>query len=233
MIQSLTFLFPKVAGHLSNLSFRVTELHSPSQKGRNKLTGWGCNCYFCPSTFQLVVNSWFGLVVWIAGIPKYPNHRAPNQQWTISWVKSNPNPRFPSISRLVFTPSSDSGFPKTSLTWMKCLGQQGDRLVIQNFLCFLQVSTQRFSKITFLELWGSQHKALFASVTGALGIYMANNHGDRKSPKDRGCGTPAKWPFNDKRGWSKPRTSIGMILQVHQGKSRWHSYQVLVYISLY
>ena len=45
---------------------------------------------------QLMVNCWFGLVVWIPGIPlwkglllgctpRIPNHRAPNQQLTISW----------------------------------------------------------------------------------------------------------------------------------------------------
>ena len=53
--------------------------------------------FFVPLKFQLIVNCWSGLVVWIPGIPlweglllgctpRIPNHRAPNQQWTISWV---------------------------------------------------------------------------------------------------------------------------------------------------
>ena len=51
---------------------------------------------FCVFCVQLMVNCWFGLVVWILGIPlwkglllngtlRIPNHRAPNQQLTISW----------------------------------------------------------------------------------------------------------------------------------------------------
>ena len=42
---------------------------------------------------QLMVNCWFGLVVWVVtipfifGDPKYPNHRAPNHQFTISSLR--------------------------------------------------------------------------------------------------------------------------------------------------
>ena len=48
-------------------------------------------CFFLKIFFQLVVNGWFGLVVWIPGIPlwkglllgttpRIPNHQAPNHQ---------------------------------------------------------------------------------------------------------------------------------------------------------
>ena len=43
---------------------------------------------------QLMVNCWFGLVVWIPGIPLWKGlllgctHRAPNQQLAISWILS-------------------------------------------------------------------------------------------------------------------------------------------------
>ena len=53
---------------------------------------WVCICFF-DKQFQLMVNCWFGLVVWdapsnnpfIFGDPRNPNHRAPKQQLTISW----------------------------------------------------------------------------------------------------------------------------------------------------
>ena len=52
---------------------------------------------------QLMVNWWFGLVVWIPRIPlwkglllggtlRIPNHLAPNQQLTISWFNLRKNP---------------------------------------------------------------------------------------------------------------------------------------------
>ena len=66
-----TFLFPNVRGHLSNLSFRVTFSLTIPKMSPAELTGWRCNCYFCPSTFQLMVNSWFG-ARWF-GLLGFPN----------------------------------------------------------------------------------------------------------------------------------------------------------------
>ena len=58
---------------------------------RKNPTRWG---FFHSEFHQPMVNCWFGLVVWIPGIPSWkglllgytpriPNHRAPNQQLTI------------------------------------------------------------------------------------------------------------------------------------------------------
>ncbi len=67
--------------------------------------------------FQLMVNCWFRLMVWIPGIPiwkglllgcipRIPTHRAPNQQLTISWIFTGklPTTNFPTVLRPPYRP---------------------------------------------------------------------------------------------------------------------------------
>ena len=115
-----------------------------------------------------MVNWWFGLVVWIPGIPlwkglllkttpRIPNHRAPNHQFTICWIT-----RIPNIYRIGYQKRCTNWSSDTTSLRYKGIGMSHNLLLYLN--CYAMLFPLKGKHGCFWQIFASAYSENFKNL---------------------------------------------------------------------